>query len=144
MKKILAAVSVAAMVAGAAFAVDVNSMIQLDGDLLNVTTGDTGTVKVLELTEYSPSGDSDYLWKLSASGDNFGGEIWSWTLDSTVSSKKIWFSPVDFLKVTVGNVGGQSIAFPNFDWWAQTAQNYSYGYMAEATFGALCAARSRL
>lgn len=139
MKKILAAVSVAALVAGAASAVDVNSMIQIDGDALNVTTGDSGTVKALMLKEYDPSGDSDYLWKLSASGDNFGGEIWSWNIDGSVSSKKIWFSPLDFLKVTVGNVGGQSIANPQFGWWAQTANNYAYGYQAELTFGSLAA-----
>ncbi len=151
MKKILAAVSVAALVAGAASAVDVNSMIQIDGDALNVTTGDSGTVKALMLKEYDPSGDSDYLWKLSASGDNFGAEIWSWsfidtnddgkndTADAAVSSKKIWFSPLDFLKVTVGNVGGQSIANPQFGWWAQTANNYAYGYQAELTFGSLAA-----
>jgi hypothetical protein len=76
---------------------------------------------------------------LSASGDNFGGEIWSWKIDGSVSSKKIWFSPLDFLKVTVGNVGGQSIANPQFGWWAQSAQNYAYGYQAELTFGSLAA-----
>jgi hypothetical protein len=139
MKKILAAVSVAALVAGAASAVDVNSMIQIDGDALNVTTGDSGTVKALMLKEYDPSGDSDYLWKLSASGDNFGGEIWSWNINGSVSSKKIWFSPLDFLKVTVGNVGGQSIANPQFGWWGTTINNYDYGYQAELTFGSLAA-----
>jgi len=168
MKKILAAVSVAALVAGAASAVDVSSMIHIDGNALDVKTAGDGSVKFLELSEYDPSGDSDYLWKLSASGDNFGAEIWSWSfqdvitgkvtaLDNplttdkdeteadktkmygSVSSKKIWFSPLDFLKVTVGNVGGQSIANPQFGWWAQTANNYSYGYQAELTFGDLAA-----
>ena len=128
-----------ALVAGAASAVDVNSMIHIDGDALNVTTGDHGAVKFLELNEYDPSGDSDYLWKLSASGDNFGAEIWSWDFGSEVSSKKIWFSPLDFLKVTVGNVGGQSIANPQFGWWAQSTNNYNYGYQAELTFGSLAA-----
>jgi hypothetical protein len=167
MKKILAAVSVAALVAGAASAVDVSSMIHIDGNALDVTTAGDGSVKFLELNEYDPSGDSDYLWKLSASGDNFGAEIWSWsfedvltsvtTLDNpattdtdefvgtktkmygSVSSKKIWFSPLDFLKVTVGNVGGQSIANPQFGWWAQSTNNYNYGYQAELTFGSLAA-----
>ncbi len=156
-----------ALVAGAASAVDVSSMIHIDGNALDVKTAGDGSVKFLELNEYDPSGDSDYLWKLSASGDNFGAEIWSWsfedvltsvtTLDNpattdtdefvgtktkmygSVSSKKIWFSPLDFLKVTVGNVGGQSIANPQFGWWAQTANNYSYGYQAELTFGDLAA-----
>lgn len=139
MKKILAAVSVAALVAGAASAVDVSSMIHIDGNALNVTTAGDGSVKFLELNEYDPSGDSDYLWKLSASGDNFGAEIWSWDFGSEVSSKKIWFSPLDFLKVTVGNVGGQSIANPQFGWWAQSTNNYNYGYQAELTFGSLAA-----
>lgn len=140
-----------ALVAGAASAVDVSSMIHIDGNALDVTTAGDGSVKVLELNEYDPSGDSDYLWKLSASGDNFGAEIWSWsfvdtnsdsvkdTADAAVSSKKIWFSPLDFLKVTVGNVGGQSIANPQFGWWAQSTNNYNYGYQAELTFGSLAA-----
>ncbi len=128
-----------ALVAGAASAVDVNSMIHIGGDALNVTTGDHGAVKFLELDEYAPANDSNYLWKLSASGDNFGGEIWSWKIDGSVSSKKIWFSPLDFLKITVGNVGGQSIANPQFGWWAQSANNYAYGYQAELTFGSLAA-----
>ncbi len=149
-----------ALVAGAASAVDVSSMIHIDGNALNVTTAGDGSVKFLELNEYDPSGDSDYLWKLSASGDNFGAEIWSWSYDliavlddpatgsneagkarrtGAVSSKKIWFSPLDFLKVTVGNVGGQSIANPQFGWWAQSTNNYNYGYQAELTFGSLAA-----
>ena len=128
-----------ALVAGAASAVDVSSMIHIDGNALDVTTAGDGSVKFLELNEYDPSGDSDYLWKLSASGDNFGAEIWSWNLDGKVSSKKIWFSPLDFLKVTVGNVGGQSIANPQFGWWAQSTNNYNYGYQAELTFGSLAA-----
>ncbi len=137
MKKILAVAAMAAMVAGAAFAADVSAQVQLDGDLFNV--GTDGKVKALALKEYDPQGDSDYVWKLSGSGDNFGAEIWSWTVNSEVTSKKIWFQPLDFLKVTVGNVGGQSIAFPNFGWWAQTVQNYSYGYQADLTFGNLSA-----
>jgi hypothetical protein len=137
MKKIIAITAMAATMAAAAMAVDVSSMIQLDGDVLNVTTGDSGTVKFLELTEYDPSGDSDYLWKLSVAGEKAGAEIWSWKLDGSVSSKKLWFKPIEAVKFTLGNVGGQSIAFPNFGWWAQTAQNYAYGYMAEITAGSL-------
>lgn len=137
MKKILAVAAMAAMVAGAAFAADVGAQVQLDGDLFNVDTD--GKVKGIMLKEYDPSGDSDYVWKMTASGDNFGAEVWSWSIAGDIKSKKIWVQPLDFLKVTVGNVGGQSIAFPNFGWWAQTIQNYSYGYQADLTFGDLSA-----
>ena len=132
MKKIVAGLAALAM-AASVFAVDVASMIQIDGDLMNYGSK---TFKFLMAKEYDPSGDSDYLWKLSASGDKSGAEIWSWNLDASVSSKKVWFKPADWLKVTVGNVGGQSVANPQFGWWAQTANNYAYGYQAELTFGA--------
>ena len=132
MKKIVAGLAALAM-AASVFAVDVASMIQIDGDLMNYGSK---TFKFLMAKEYDPSGDSDYLWKLSASGDKSGAEIWSWTINGSVSSKKVWFKPADWLKVTVGNVGGQSVANPQFGWWAQTANNYAYGYQAELTFGA--------
>ena len=131
MKKIVAGLAALAM-AASVFAVDVASMIQIDGDLMNYGSK---TFKFLMAKEYDPSGDSDYLWKFSASGDKSGAEIWSWDIAGSVSSKKVWFKPADWLKVTVGNVGGQSVANPQFGWWAQTANNYAYGYQAELTFG---------
>jgi hypothetical protein len=132
MKKIVAGLAALAM-AASVFAVDVASMIQIDGDLMNYGSK---TFKFLMAKEYDPSGDSDYLWKLSASGDKSGAEIWSWDIGSAVSSKKVWFKPADWLKITVGNVGDQSVANPQFGWWAQSCNNYAYGYQADLTFGA--------
>lgn len=141
MKKFLAIAAMSALIVTSAFSVDVAAMIQLDGDAMNLATSDDGaTFKALKLKSYDPSGDVDYLWKLSVNGEKAGGEIWEWDLTSSaISNVKIWVAPTDWLKVTLGNVGGQSIAYPRFGWEAQTAQNYSYGYQAEVTFGNLYA-----
>lgn len=75
MKKIVGILAAAAM-ASSMFAVDVASMVQFDGDVM---TYDGSTFKAMELNAYDPSGDSDYIWKLSVSGDKAGAEIWSWS-----------------------------------------------------------------
>ena len=137
MKKIVGILAGAALLATSVFAADVSAKVQLDGDLFNLATGDETVAKGIMLKEYDPSGDSDYLWKLSVSGDNYGAEIWSWNIDGSVSSKKIWIKPVDAVKVTFGNIYGSSIANPNFGWWAKTVEQSSYGYQGDFTFGAL-------
>ncbi len=148
-----------------AMAVEVSSMVQIGG---NVMGYDGSNFEMFKANAYDPSGDSDYLWKLSVANDKAGAEIWSWNVGGTssnwgeleltdtsdwttkynlagmlpggvsvVDSVKLWFSPLDGLKFTVGNVGGQSIANPNFGWWAQTAQNYAYGYQVDYSIGSL-------
>lgn len=132
MKKIVGIIAAAAM-ATSVFAVDLNSMIQIDGDLMNY---DGKNFKALMAKEYDPSGDSDYLWKLSASGDKVGAEIWSWIIDGSVTSKKVWFKPIDQLKVTIGNVYASSIANPQFGWWAKH-ELAAYGYMFDISLSSV-------
>ena len=124
MKKIVGIIAAVTM-AASVFAVDLASMIQIDGDLMNY---DGENFKALMAKEYDPSGDSDYLWKFSVSGDKAGAEIWSWDINGTVSSKKVWFKPIDQLKVTVGNIYASSIANPQFGWWAKQELS-GYGFM---------------
>lgn len=128
MKKIVGIIAAAAM-AASVFAVDLASMIQIDGDLMNY---DGENFQALMAKEYDPSGDSDYLWKLSVSGDKAGAEIWSWSIDGSVSSKKVWFKPIDQLKVTIGNVYASSIANPQFGWWAKHELS-AYGFMFDVS-----------
>lgn len=132
MKKIVGIIAAAAM-ATSVFAVDLNSMIQIDGDLMNY---DGENFKALMAKEYDPAGDSDYLWKLSASGDKVGAEIWSWEINGSVTSKKVWFKPIDQLKVTIGNVYASSIANPQFGWWAKH-ELASYGYMFDVSLSSV-------
>lgn len=131
MKKIVGIIAAAAM-ATSVFAVDLNSMIQFDGDLMNYDGED---FKALMLKDYDPRGDSDYVWKMSASGDKAGAEIWYWSSatdnlasGATLQNYKVWFKPIDQLKVTVGKVYASSIANPQFGWWAKH-DLASYGYM---------------
>ena len=131
MKKIVGIIAAVTM-AASVFAVDLASMIQIDGDLMNY---DGENFKALMAKDYDPTGDSDYVWKMSASGDKAGAEIWYWADDDGTGAKtsytrnyKVWFKPIDQLKVTIGNVYASSIANPQFGWWAKQELS-GYGFM---------------
>lgn len=135
MKKIVGIIAAAAM-ATSVFAVDLNSMIQFDGDLMNYSKD--GGFKAFELNDYDPQGTSDYVWKLSASGDKAGGEIWYYSSadgnpasGATVNQYTIWFKPIDQLKVSVGNLDYGSVLKPQFGWWAMNSELAGYGYSIE-------------
>lgn len=132
MKKIVTGIAAIAM-AASMFAVDISSMMQVDGDLLSY---DGTNVKAIMEKGWDPSGDSDYSLKFSASLDKAGAEFWSWsslsgTSGVAYSQWSLWLKPVDMLKVTIGHVGGASIAKPNFGWWAQTMNAWGDGVAAE-------------
>lgn len=130
MKKIVGIIAAVTM-AASVFAVDLNSMIQIGGDLMSY---DGENFKALEVNDYDPTGDSDYVWKMSASGDKAGAEIWYWADDGGVAKEsytrnyKVWFKPIDQLKVSIGNVYASSIANPQFGWWAKQ-ELAAYGFM---------------
>ena len=134
MKKIVGILSAAAVLATSVFALDISAMIQLDG---SIATFGKDTVKVLELNPFDPSGSSDYLWKFDVAGDQAGATIYNYDGEgSKFSEWSIWLKPIDVLKITVGNIGYESMG-PRFDWWAKTVANYSYGFQCDLDFGAL-------
>ena len=140
MKKIVAGLAALAM-AASVFAVDVASMLQLDGDLMNFNGSD---FKMLMAKDFDASGTSDYVWKLSASGDKSGAEIWTWNSgddhlvdDYGLQQYSLWFKPADWLKVTVGNIYASSAFNPQFGWWAKHTEYSKYGYQCDFTFDAL-------
>lgn len=134
MKKILAVVTMAAMVASAAFAVDLSAMIQLDGKVVAYD----GAFKAVELNKYDPAHGSDFVWKLAGAGDQAGGEIDCWALDGSVSQWNIWLKPVDAVKVNVGHLNYATSA-PHFGWWAKLVDWDGYGYSADISAGAVSA-----
>ena len=68
MKKIMAVGAMAAMLAGAAFAVDVSLEVQLDGSLAGY---DGSAFSAVELDAWDATGSSDYIANLTV-----GGEKW--------------------------------------------------------------------
>ena len=141
MKKIVGMVAALA-VATSAFAVDLNSMIQIDGDAMNYS--EAGGFKALDVKDYDPQGTSDYVWKMSATTDKAGAEIWYYSTgsgnlakDSTLQNYSLWFKPIDSLKVTIGSVDYGSALKPQFGWWAYNAELASYGIGVDYTYDAL-------
>ncbi|MCR5285841.1 MAG: hypothetical protein K6D95_09605 [Treponema sp.] len=151
MKKIVAGLAALAM-AASVFAVDVASMIQLDGRLM--AYDDAYGFRAVEVNPWDPQGTSDFVWKFSASGDKSGATLWAYTTTETdtgdtllgkqklatdynLSEYSLWFKPADWLKVTVGNVYASSALNPQFGWWAKTAEFAKYGYQCDFTFDAL-------
>ena len=151
MKKIVAGLAALAM-AASVFAVDVASMIQIDGDLMNYDGSD---FKMIMAKDYDPSGSSDYVWKLSASGDKAGAEIWSWVKDLTTTTTTTTTlndtdDPEDGIPDTATSsststtssiLSQYSLWFKPFDWlkvtvgniYASSAFNPQFGWWAKHT-----------
>ena len=161
MKKIVGIIAAVAM-ATSVFAIDVASMLQLDG---NLATFGKDKFNAIELNEWDPQGTSDFVWKFSVSGDNAGATIfnfapgdkhWAITKDptvtigddgkatvsfaekgSTIQNWSLWFKPADFVKITAGYLDYDYGVKPHFGWWASVINREDYGYKADFTFGGL-------
>ena len=161
MKKIVGIIAAVAM-ATSVFAIDVASMLQLDG---NLATFGKDKFNAIELNEWDPQGTSDFVWKFSVSGDNAGATIfnfapgdkhWATTKDptvtvdangnatvswaekgSTIQNYSLWFKPADFVKITAGYLDYDYGVKPHFGWWASVINREDYGLKTDFTFGAL-------
>ncbi len=154
MKKIVGIIAAVAM-ATSVFAIDVASMLQLDG---NLATFGKDKFNAIELNEWDPQGTSDFVWKFSVSGDNAGATIFNFapgdkhwvtpgtrnengkdvTYDgATIQNWSLWFKPADFVKITAGYLDYDYGVKPHFGWWAPVINREDYGYKADFTFGGL-------
>ena len=166
MKKIVGIIAAVAM-ATSVFAIDVASMLQLDGNLAGfgkekVTENGEEVVKsywkAFELNEWDPQGTSDFVWKFSVSGDNAGATIFNfapgtnhWVTPGTrtedgkdvtydgaaIQNWSLWFKPADFVKITAGYLDYDYGVKPHFGWWASVINREDYGLKTDFTFGAL-------
>ena len=161
MKKIVGIIAAVAM-AASVFAIDVASMLQLDG---NLATFGKDKFNAIELNEWDPQGTSDFVWKFSVSGDNAGATIFNFApgdkhwvspkdptvtigddgkpavsfaeKGSTIQNWSLWFKPADFVKITAGYLDYDYGVKPHFGWWASVINREDYGFKADFTFGAL-------
>jgi len=122
MKKILAIVSMAAMVAGAAFAADAKASIQLWGSLVKGSTAEDSTVDFLTVNDTTQKDTDAFIFDFS--GEKAGGHFQLYYTSSatdgsaiTARGAKIWFKPFDMLKVTVGNVEDGGLYKERITWW---------------------------
>ncbi|MDY4831562.1 MAG: hypothetical protein SO161_03410 [Treponema sp.] len=114
MKKIVGILSAAAVLAASVFAADVSAKVKLDGSLFNLK--DDKSINALTIQH-----NSDESWNpviaMSVNGDVAGAETsiymgtygkngaWNNAYAMGIKTFKIWFSPLDGLKVNLGNVG---------------------------------------
>ena len=112
----------AAMVAGAAFAADAKASIQLWGSLVKGSTADDSSVDFLTLDDTTQKDTDAFIFDFS--GEKAGGYFKLYytsaaTDGSAVTARgaKIWFKPLDMLKVTVGNVEDGGLYKERISWW---------------------------
>ena len=111
MKKILAIVSMAAMVAGAAFAADASAKVNIIGSLLNYDAGSKRT-SALSIAEGGQGWNP--LIAFNFSGEKAGTAIKFYDAGQDGAANKnvittdfsMWFKPIDMLKFTVGEWTG--------------------------------------
>ena len=137
MKKIMAIGAMAAMVAGAAFATDINGGLKLTGDLFSYDT-DGNVVKALQMNNATVDNTSWHLFSMSASGEKAGAWV---NVDGDQNGAKtyidaagIWIKPVDAFKLSFGNQyfyahRGQ------FAWWTGLAKLEKQGFSTTISAG---------
>lgn len=131
MKKILAIVSMAAMVAGAAFAADVSAKVKIDGSLFNYANNKS--ISMLKVTH----GGEDWNPELSFSfnGDLAGTSFKIYdgkaTDGTTIQTTgwSTWFKPIDMLKFTIGEFS-TNLNQEKIDWSNTETGIDTYGYAA--------------
>lgn len=118
------------MVAGAAFAADANASVYMSADLLNISkSGDTTTVDALTLKTQSQKDSKELVFAFN--GEKAGAEIEWYTTYAGGSENvvqnymKLWFAPIEQVKVWLGNVGGYGYV-ERIDWWKKvTGSSYA-------------------
>ena len=133
MKKIMAVGAMAAMLAGAAFAVDVSLEVQLDGSLAGY---DGSAFSAVELDAWDATGSSDYIANLTVGGEKCGASVRIGNAASSsmdIQNVDLWFKPLDMLTVTAGNMWEVGSPYQTFHDWKAIAYTSGWGYKLSAS-----------
>ena len=122
MKKIVMGLAAVAM-AASIFAVDFAATTKVKGDIAGVELDSSGDKTVTTFTllgvEDTAQKDNDLL-QVAFSGDKAGAEFKFWTnvKESAVTMRglKVWFQPIEQLKISAGNTG-LSLYTERLNWW---------------------------
>lgn len=101
MKKLLAAGAMAAMLAGAAFAVDLSGTAKITFDAFSINNADPAAWTLFS----APADGSSFEMKASTSDEKAGASVIITAVNAAKVDGSIWFKPVDVLKVSVGTAG---------------------------------------
>ncbi len=119
MKKIVGILGAAVMLASSVFAADMAAKVYMTGDL---ASGDADNgVNFFKLNAQDQK-DADAL-VVSANGDKAGANFQFWykydgsgSANLVVRSTKLWFKPIDMVKITIGDVEGGGYT-EQIHWW---------------------------
>ena len=119
MKKIISGIAALAL-AASVFAVDFSANVQIKGDVAGFKFEDDKSTITLFGFENTEQKDDDLL-TVSFAGDNAGAYFRFYTkaasdVGLTARSIKVWFQPIEWLKVSVGNVDA-GLYTERVNWW---------------------------
>ena len=130
MKKIISGIAALAL-AASVFAVDFSANVQVKGDVAGFKFMDTDKGAKSEITlfgfENTEQKDNDLL-TVSFAGDRAGANFQFWTKvaegNPTVRALRVWFQPIEWIKVSIGNVDA-GLYTEKVNWWkVPMASNY--------------------
>jgi len=145
MKKIVGIMAAAAVLATSVFAADVNAKVKLDGSLFKYNEK-----KAMSAVEIEHASDQSWnpVVAMSTNGDVAGAEVsfyagsyvtnGGWNKAYAIGAKtyKIWFSPVEGLRINLGNVG-TNLNQEMIDWSSTASGCDSEGYGLAYNSGAI-------
>ncbi|MCH5294201.1 MAG: hypothetical protein J1E07_10750 [Treponema sp.] len=119
MKKIISGIAALAL-AASVFAVDFSANVQIKGDVAGFKFEDDKSTITLFGFDNTDQKDDDLL-TVSFAGDNAGAYFRFYTkaasdVGLTVRGIKVWFQPIEWLKVSVGNVDA-GLYTERVNWW---------------------------
>ena len=144
MKKIVGILSAAAVLATSVFAADVSAKVKLDGNLFNYDgTKDKDPVSAV-MIQHNTDESWNPVLKMATSGDNYGAEVgfyignwdatkmdgWNHGYGTGLKEWKIWFAPIDNLKLKVGRIDA-SLNTDTIDYDTRIFNYDEWGYQAE-------------
>lgn len=114
--------------------IDISVTAQYRG---NIVSWDGTGLSVLELKNIGDSTDSEII-TFDANFGTVGGSIGVGAKavnKMDFVSANVWIKPLEWLKFSLGSVGGQSVAYPKFGAWAPTATAYDVGVQMDLILG---------
>lgn len=140
----------AAAIATSVFAADVSAKVKLDGNLFNYDGTSDKTPVSAVMIKHNTDESWNPVLKMATSGDNYGAEIgfyvgkwdatamgdWNHGYGSGLKEWKIWFAPVDNLKLKVGRIDA-SLNTDSIDYDTRIFNYDEWGYQAEYSADAL-------
>ena len=118
MKKIISGIAALAL-AASVFAVDFAANVQVKGDVAGFKFVDDKSTITLFGFENTDQKDNDLL-TVSFAGDRAGANFQFWTTvaegNPTVRALRVWFQPLEWIKVSIGNVDA-GLYTERINWW---------------------------